>query len=59
MPTPLCHALLRNLDLFRPLSDAELQAALLGAQPCRLDAGAAAFHQGEPARISSCCCTAA
>ena len=49
MPTPLCHALLRNLDLFRPLSDAELQAALLGAQPCRLDAGAAAFHQGEPA----------
>ncbi|PTN51736.1 hypothetical protein DAI43_08370 [Achromobacter xylosoxidans] len=29
--SPLCHALLRNLDLFRPLSDAQLDAALRGA----------------------------
>lgn len=48
MPSPLCHALLRNLDLFRPLSDAQLNAALQGAAPCRLEAGAVAYAQGAP-----------
>ena len=33
MPSPLCHALLRNLDLFKPLSEAQLESALRGAQP--------------------------
>ncbi|WMD22854.1 Crp/Fnr family transcriptional regulator [Achromobacter seleniivolatilans] len=48
MPSPLCHALLRNLDLFRPLSDAQLETALHGAAPCRLEAGALAYVQGAP-----------
>ncbi|WP_258130643.1 Crp/Fnr family transcriptional regulator [Achromobacter anxifer] len=47
--SPLCHALLRNLDLFRPLSDAQLDAALRGATPCRLEAGALAYRQGAAA----------
>ncbi|MGB3430862.1 Crp/Fnr family transcriptional regulator [Achromobacter sp.] len=47
--SPLCHALLRNLDLFRPLSDAQLDTALRGATPCRLQAGALAYRQGAPA----------
>jgi len=46
MPSPLCHALLRNLEIFRPLSDAQLKSALRGAQPCRLVAGALAYRQG-------------
>ena len=46
MPSPLCHALLRNLDLFRPLSDAQLDAALNDAVPCRLEAGEVAYRQG-------------
>jgi len=46
MPSPLCHALLRNLDLFRPLSDTQLDAALKDAVPCRLEAGEAAYRQG-------------
>ncbi len=46
MPSPLCHALLRNLDLFRPLSDAQLDAALRDAVPCRLEAGEVAYRQG-------------
>lgn len=46
MPSPLCHALLRNLEIFKPLSDAQLKSALRGAQPCRLVAGAAAYRQG-------------
>lgn len=48
MPSPLCHALLRSLDLFKPLSDEQLTAALLGASPCRLEAGAVAYGQGAP-----------
>ena len=44
MSSPLCHALLRNLDLFKPLSDAQLESALRGAQPCRLEAGAVVYH---------------
>lgn len=48
MPSPLCHTLLRNLDLFEPLSDAQLNAALQGAMPCRLQAGAVAYGQGAP-----------
>ncbi|CAB3631494.1 Crp/Fnr family transcriptional regulator [Achromobacter marplatensis] len=48
MPSPLCHALLRNLDLFRPLADAQLNAALQDAAPCRLEAGAVAYAQGAP-----------
>jgi len=49
MPSPLCHALLRNLELFSPLSDAQLKSALRGAQPCRLLAGAIAYRQGAAA----------
>lgn len=49
MPSPLCHALLRNLDLFKPLSDAQLESALRGAQPCRLEVGAVVYHQGASA----------
>lgn len=49
MSSPLCHALLRNLDLFKSLSDAQLESALRGAQPCRLEAGAVVYHQGASA----------
>ncbi len=49
MSSPLCHALLRNLNLFKPLSDAQLESALRGAQPCRLEAGAVVYHQGASA----------
>ena len=49
MPSPLCHALLRNLDLFKPLSDTQLESALRGAQPCRLEVGAVVYHQGASA----------
>ncbi|MGY6269662.1 Crp/Fnr family transcriptional regulator [Achromobacter denitrificans] len=46
MPSPLCHTLLRNLEIFSPLNDAQLKSALRGAQPFRLVAGALAYRQG-------------
>ncbi len=49
MSSPLCHALLRNLNLFKHLSDEQLESALRGAQPCRLEASAVVYHQGASA----------
>src|SRR3546814_13653988 len=49
MPSELSRSLIKNLDLFRELPDAALDAALENAQICRLADGAAAFSQGDEA----------
>lgn len=49
MPPPLSRALIQNLDMFKFLSDAELDVVLQDASVCRLDPGDAAFQQGQPA----------
>lgn len=50
MPPPtLSRALLQNLDMFRSLSDTELDSIMQDANVCRLLEGEAAFHQGQPA----------
>lgn len=49
MPSQLSRSLIKNLDLFKALPDADLDAALQNAQVCRLADGDAAFHQGEEA----------
>lgn len=47
MTSLLSRSLIKNLDLFRSLPDANLDAILQTAQVCRLAAGDAAFRQGE------------
>src|SRR3546814_4765556 len=49
MPSQLSRSLIKNLDLFKAMPDAALDAALQSAQVCRLADGDAAFHQGEAA----------
>lgn len=45
----LSRALIQNLDMFRSLPDADLDAVLKDANVTRLQEGEAAFHQGEVA----------
>lgn len=45
----LSRALIQNLDMFRSLSDPDLDAILQDATVCRLHEGDAAFQQGQPA----------
>lgn len=49
MPSQLSRSLIKNLDIFRALSDADLDKVLQSAQTCRLAAGDAAYSQGDDA----------
>ena len=49
MASQLNRSLIKNLDLFKSLPDADLDAVLQTAQVYRLNAGDAAFRQGEVA----------
>lgn len=49
MPTNLNRSLIKNLDLFKSLPDADLDSILETATVCRLLTGGAAFRQGEVA----------
>ncbi|NYT62599.1 Crp/Fnr family transcriptional regulator [Alcaligenaceae bacterium] len=49
MTSPLSRSIIKNMDLFRSLPDADLDAILHTAQVCRLSVGDAAFRQGEVA----------
>lgn len=45
----LSRALIQNLDMFRTMSDPDLDATLQDATVCRLHEGDAVFQQGQPA----------
>lgn len=47
--TQLSRALIQNLEMFKSLSNAELDKLLQDASVCRLQEGDAAFHQGQVA----------
>ncbi|MGB6104001.1 MAG: Crp/Fnr family transcriptional regulator [Pusillimonas sp.] len=49
MPSQLSRSLIKNLELFKALPDAALDAALQSAQVCRLADGETVFQQGEEA----------